>query len=495
MPRALSTGPIRTVAWAFWPRISVSKPSRGEVLISDYRSYAPSYGAPAAFLGAPIYDGSEAIGILAIQIPVDQINKAMSYNKGWERSGLGKTGETYLVGGDRLMRSDARAMLEDPGAFLEQVEEVGLLEGTMRRIRAFETTTATMPASSQSVLNALDRQSGTIITRNYLGDPVLSSYSALDIPGLDWVILAEMGVEEAFGPITRLQRSIIVWGVVLILMVSLLSMLVSRGIVRPIEKLAEGAALIGEGREDVVVDINTRDEFGTLAQNFNKMVANVRQKSQLIADKTAENERLMRNVLPAQVLERVRLGEEVADELQQVTVAYLQVAGLDTASDVMTQSQILDKVTDRLIKLGDLYEVEKIKTVGNTLVFGCGVTRTRLDHSKQAVDFVVAALDVLPRINTDYRTRLAFRCGVAAGPLCSAVVGSHSREMHYEIWGPAADEAALIRLNAGPGEVVVTAAVYEKLGEAQEAMEAMQPLTIDGGSLAVYRLVQPGTGA
>ena len=485
---SLIDGPYQDSALGLLAKKIRAQPSRGEVTISDFRSYAPSYGAPAAFLGAPIYDGSEAIGILAIQIPVDQINKAMTYDEGWQDSGLGRTGETYLVGGDRLMRSDARQLLEDPEAFFDRVDKAGLLDETTRRIRAFETTNTTMPASSQSVVNALDRQSGTIITRNYMGDPVLSSFAPLDIPGLDWVIMAEMGLQEAFAPITLLQRNIIVWGVVLILLVSLLSMLVSRSIVRPVEKLSEGVALIGSGREDVVVDINTRDEFGALAQNFNGMVASIREKSRLLSEKTAENDRLMRSALPAPVLERMRAGEKVADELQQVTVAYLQVTGLETAPDVTVQAQILERIIDRLVKLGELYEVEKIKTVGNTLVFGCGVTRTRLDHSKQTVDFVIAAMDVLPRVDTDYRTRLEFKVGIASGSLYSAIIGTD--DFHYEIWGPAADEAALIRLNALPGDVLVTDAVRQKI-DGQHRLEKALPLSIEGNELSIYRITNP----
>jgi len=174
----------------------------------------------------------------------------------------------------------------------------------MHQVGVFGTTITIMPAVSQAVSAALERESGTVITRNYMGDPVLSSFAPLDIPGLNWILLAEMSVDEAFGPISRLQRNIVVWGVVLILLVSLLSMLVSRGLVRPIDALASGVFDLSSGKEDVVVDVKTQDEFGALAQNFNTMVSSIREKSRLIDQQTQENERLMQNILPQQIMER-----------------------------------------------------------------------------------------------------------------------------------------------------------------------------------------------
>jgi methyl-accepting chemotaxis protein len=74
----------------------------GRVALSDTKPYAPSAGAPAQFVSAPIKEGGNIIGVIALQISLDAVNKIMT-----ERSGLGKTGETYLVGVDQLMRSDS----------------------------------------------------------------------------------------------------------------------------------------------------------------------------------------------------------------------------------------------------------------------------------------------------------------------------------------------------------------------------------------------------
>jgi methyl-accepting chemotaxis protein len=73
-------------------------------LFFDFKPYAPSNNAPAAFLSIPVHDSAnKLLGVLAFQMPIERLNKVMQVSEG-----LGKTGETYLVGADLLMRSDSR---------------------------------------------------------------------------------------------------------------------------------------------------------------------------------------------------------------------------------------------------------------------------------------------------------------------------------------------------------------------------------------------------
>ena len=78
------------------------------VKFTDFKYYEPSYGAPAAFVGSPIYEGNTRVGVLVFQLPVDRINEIMTGGQNWINDGLGNSGETYLVGPDGSMRSVSR---------------------------------------------------------------------------------------------------------------------------------------------------------------------------------------------------------------------------------------------------------------------------------------------------------------------------------------------------------------------------------------------------
>jgi len=76
--------------------------SKKEFAIADFAPYAPSNDEPAAFVALPIvHDGNVEV-IVALQLSLESINSIMQ-----QRNGMGKTGETYLVGSDKLMRSDS----------------------------------------------------------------------------------------------------------------------------------------------------------------------------------------------------------------------------------------------------------------------------------------------------------------------------------------------------------------------------------------------------
>ncbi len=139
--------------------------------VQDFGLYEPSGDAPAAFIASPVKVGGKTTGVAMIQIPIQQINAIMQ-----ERTGLGETGETYLVATDKLFRSDSR-LVED-STILDPIYVVN--------------TTA--------VNEALGGKTGEKITRNFKGTPVLSAYSPLAIPGIHWTIIADISVEEAFAP-------------------------------------------------------------------------------------------------------------------------------------------------------------------------------------------------------------------------------------------------------------------------------------------------------
>lgn len=149
----------------------------GRVALSDTRPYAPSAGVPAQFVSAPIKENGQVIGVVAMQISLDPVNRIMT-----ARSGLGETGETYLVGPDQLMRSDSFLSPEHHTVSASFADPVRGTVGT---------------ASSKAAL-AGHTGSGVII--DYNGNPVLSSYAPVQIGDITWGLLAEIDVAEAFCP-------------------------------------------------------------------------------------------------------------------------------------------------------------------------------------------------------------------------------------------------------------------------------------------------------
>jgi len=179
-----------------------------------------------------------------------------------EKNGLGKTGETYLVGNNYLMRSNSR--------FKENA------------IYATKVT-------SQSVLNAFNGKTGYDIVKDYRDISCLSSYSKVNIEGLHWVILAEIDEKEAMIPVYSIRNNILLLSIIIAASVFIFAFLISRKITHPLKKLQKASEQIGTGNYNVTVEVSSRDEIGFLTETFNRMTLRLKKQSnQIEEEKTKE---------------------------------------------------------------------------------------------------------------------------------------------------------------------------------------------------------------
>ncbi|MDQ4076943.1 MAG: HAMP domain-containing protein [Chloroflexota bacterium] len=493
----LLDGPYRESNFAQLFQIVQDAPEQGVVRIIDFRPYRPSYAAPAAFVASPVYEGAEAIGVLALKLPVDEINNVMTGGLNWQADGLGESGESYLVGSDLLMRSVSRFLLEDWDNYAAMLEEMGIPEEISARIDRFRTSILLQTINTRSVQRALAGEEGTQIIEGYRGTPVLSSYEPLEIPGLEWVILSEMDVDEAFAPVASLQRNILISTVILVLVVTLAAVALSRVFVRPIEKLTEGVQQVGAGDHSIVIDLDTNDEFGDLAHAFNVMVANIREQTELIEEKNAENERLLLTILPAPIAERLKRGERVADRMEQVSVLFIRMLGFAEMANrqgARQSAKALDQLICTLDEAAERFEIERVKTFAETYVAACGLTSPRLDHAKRALDFAVEAVNIIRQFDLEHDEALSMQIGINAGLVLAGVVGGE--RFVYELWGETVNVANHIHTEAAPNSILVTQEVYDRTRTFYE-FERHDPIPYDDDDLIpVWQLTlevpQPG---
>ena len=490
---SLFLGPYRRSNLAAVVNEVLDNPGKGAVQIVDFEAYRPSYEAPAAFLAGPIYDGPKMVGILAIQLPVEQINRVMTEGQDWKGSGLGETGETYLVGNDRLMRSVSRFFIETPEDYKKKLRSQGTSEETIQLMKNFDTTILLQEVNTMAAQRALSGKEGTQEVRDYRGVPVLSAYKPLDIEGLRWVILAEMDIAEAYQPLRDLQRSIFILTVVLILFVTWLANVAANVFVKPIKRLSEGAREVGEGHLDTEVKLDSDDEFGELAQTFNAMVQNLQTQRDAIAQKNSENESLLLNILPSAVAARLKQGEEkIADRIQQVTILFSSIDGFSQLSEereVSEAAALLNELVTGFDDAAEKYDLEKLNALGEHYVAACGLTKQRLDQTKRTLDFALAITHLLQSFNNKHATNLKLRIGIHTGAVKAAIVGN--RQFAYNLWGETVNLANCLHQQAKPGSILVTQTAYESVRDlyAFEQDDAIAIKTLGTEAIATWVLV------
>jgi len=222
---------------------SLKKKTSDEIFISDMNRYFPSYDAPAQFISTPIYSGSELLGSLIFQIPVDKINQILTSNRSWKKQGQGDSGETYVIGKNKIMRSVSRFLVEDKKSFIEVMEKVGLSKENLEYIDYKDTSALVTKIDTEGAESTVNGETGFSVFKDYRDVNVLSAYRPLKVSGLEWFILSEMDEDESLFSLYELRNKILLLIAVSVVCIIFFSMFFGKGISNQIKAIAESIKL------------------------------------------------------------------------------------------------------------------------------------------------------------------------------------------------------------------------------------------------------------
>jgi len=333
--------------------------------LSDFAPYTPSYEDPAAFVGYPIREGDKLLGVLIFQMPISRINAVMTHDGRWKESGLGASGETYLVGPDGRMRSQSRFLLEDKAGYLQALQGAGVASELLHILDAKGTAIGLQVVDSAGSRAALAGDSGFMRYADYRGVSVLSAFAPLQIAGLRWVLLSEIDEAEAFASSTDLARQVLRNGLIislgLLLLGSLAGWLIGGRVTAPIIALAR---TIGEIERDADLtrrlDASGRDELGDAARALNQMLdkfqAMIRKMIEAAQGQSVTTEELAALTLQTQqgALRQEQESDLVATASTQLTATIEEVA--HSAQNAAEAAQEADQASSegRRIVLEDI---------------------------------------------------------------------------------------------------------------------------------------------
>jgi class 3 adenylate cyclase len=179
-----------------------------------------------------------------------------------------------------------------------------------------------------------------------------------------------------------------------------------------------------------------------------------------------ENERLLLNILPATIAERLRSGEStIADGFEEMTVLFADVVGFTELSSRLQPREVVDmlnRVFTSFDGLVDRYGLEKIKTIGDAYMVVGGLGDERSDH---AVAVTQLGLDMLEIVHAAAGAEpLELRIGVHTGPAVAGVIGL--KKFIYDVWGDTVNTASRLESAGVPGRIQVSRPTYELLSRA-----------------------------
>ncbi len=385
--------------------------------VADFEPYAPSNNEPAAFIAQPLIHNGEIELVVALQLSLAAINKVMQ-----QKEGMGKTGGSYLVGPDKLLRSDTD------------------LDHTPRLLKKSFAQKLTM--NSPTVDKALAGQSGIEdIEMIVEGEPqlILSAYAPIKVGDTTWAMMVEIDDAEALAAAYHLKWAMGMAAGICVVAIVILAWLIARSFTRPIVAALDMAQSIEKG--DLAVDDlahNRSDELGLMAAALNSMKNQLRDIVQTIQN-TADS--------IAKSTEEIASGSQDLSERTQEEASALEetAASLEEMTSSVKQNAENSAVAKNLAEATTASAAE-----GNQVV-------------KEAIDAMALVTESSSKINDiiDVVNEIAFQTNLLA--LNASVEAARAGE-------------------AGRGFAVVAGEVRNLAGRSAEAAKEIQALIQDATS-------------
>jgi len=416
--------------------------AQGEISFSDFKPYPPSNDEPASFMMEKVINSSGThTGYVALQLPLDKINKIMQ-----QRDGMGKTGETYLVGQDKRMRSDS--YLDPKGRSV---------------IASFAGDIANNGVNTDAVKSAFNGETASRIILDYNGNSVLSSFMALDLGSFKWALIAEIDEAEAFEAVNSLVNISVSIVIAVSVIISLIAFWIAKNISRPIVRAVSSVQRIASGDLTEKINVNQSDELGLLQQSMQEMVAKLKNMIEDVLSSAEQqataSEELssITELTNANVTRQHQATEQVATAINEMSVSIDEVTSntseASTAADtstklVKTSSISINKTIEQILQLAD--DIAKSKTL--------------IDEVQADTRNIVNILDVIKGV-ADQTNLLALNAAIEA-----ARAGEYGRG-----FAVVADEVKNLAQNTQNSTVEIESTIKSlelKVGAATESMNA-----------------------
>jgi adenylate cyclase len=178
-----------------------------------------------------------------------------------------------------------------------------------------------------------------------------------------------------------------------------------------------------------------------------------------------KSERLLLNILPKPVAERMKRGEtNIADSFPDATVLVADLVGFTTlAAHIVPEQvvQLLNEIFSAFDVLAESHRLEKIKTIGDAYMVAGGITPLQLDHAEACAELALAMREEIGVVNQMYDISVQLRIGICTGPVVAGVIGR--KRFAYDLWGDTVNLACHLESTGKAGQIQIAESTYERL--------------------------------
>ena len=243
------------------------------------------------------------------------------------------------------------------------------------------------------------------------------------------------------------------------------------------------------------------DEIGQLGKNFDVMAETIQLHSEnledLVKQRTSElqaekqtSERLLLNVLPGPIAERLKTGESlIVDRFENVSVLFADLVGFTLHAAKTSPEELvtmLNELFSMFDKLAEQHGLEKIKTIGDSYMVVAGIPQPVADHAIAIAHMATDMIKGFDEYTKRTGSQLSIRIGIHSGSVVAGVIGT--KKFIYDLWGDTVNTASRMESTAIPGRIQISDTTHALLVEHFECEERGEIEVKGKGKMRTYLL-------
>ncbi len=195
---------------------------------------------------------------------------------------------------------------------------------------------------------------------------------------------------------------------------------------------------------------------------------------QLLEIEQMKTEKLMLNILPRPIAERLKRGEKnISGSYPDVTILFSDLVGFTKMSSKTTATELVKLLNDLFTRFdvrAEALGLEKIKTIGDAYMAVGGLPIPRPDHAALCAEMSLGMFEDLKNFNQENNAELNMRVGMNSGPVVAGVIGF--TKFSYDLWGNTVNTASRMESTSQHGRVQVSPSTYEALKDTYDFEDA-----------------------
>jgi guanylate cyclase len=183
----------------------------------------------------------------------------------------------------------------------------------------------------------------------------------------------------------------------------------------------------------------------------------------LLRGEQNRSENLLLNILPREIASILKNeSRTIADHYNEASILFADMVGFTPLSAKLAPAEMVELLNEAFSffdSLLDKYNVEKIRTIGDSYMVVSGVPRPHKRHAQALICMALEMRDFIANHTFRNGQQVSFRIGINSGPVIGGVIGK--RKFVYDVWGDAVNVASRMESHGTGGTIQITRATYE----------------------------------